>query len=732
MSANRRFFLSLLLVCLVFLPTAAAGEGSIGPVQQLRSFYLTGLFNFVRAGDLAYFTVNPPLENETLWRTDGTAGGTFQIATTAPRSVPGVRYWTVQGSRLFFTGARTINEVPRVLWRSDGTVEGTIPLTQPLSFAIDAPGGVGMSPTSLAIPETGLVFFSAGEEAAEPDYELWATDGTAEGTRFVKDVNPQGSSNPSSMITLGGQLFFLADMPQGKELWRSDGTPEGTERVESFYHLGAGIVALTRAGDGLFLLAETAAGVELWRSDGTEAGTSRVLELPSSRLLGYAAAGRRFFVALEDVGLQNRQLWVAEGDAGEAVQVLETAEPGDFKLLAFGDCVVFSLSEGGYGLEPWLSNGTPEGTRRIADLCPGPCDSSPVFLGVFAGRVVLQANGQGLWSTDGTAAGTRRIGCPGCSAAPVFRGEVAGWLVLVIGDQIWLSDGSQDGAFLAAQFSSLVGDIRVVPLANHLLIVTMDPAFRSTLSSLPVTAPVPPPQSVWLESARVPGFRFKVQIDGLTVGRQEAACMASTLCVSGALPGRSEVFLRIFEPNDPRLRLIKLTPSAADVWVLQTARGLLRHYRLDSSDPAGSTLKGILDSFGSFPGSLEAAVGQAKKPRTPQPPGRWIEAKGIPGFRVQARLTSNGTSRILRREPCIAETFCLSGAVPGRTDVLVRVTGPKPNGYFWPAMARFEPATLEVWVQQRKTGKVRYYRLEAPPAGSSELDGFIDRLGFKK
>src|SRR5215203_115284 len=108
MSANRRFFLSLLLVCLVLLPTAAAGEGSIGPVQQLLSFYLTGFQNFIRAGDLAYFTVNPPLENERLWRTDGTAAGTFQVATTAPRSpVPGVHYWTVQGSRLFFTGPRT-------------------------------------------------------------------------------------------------------------------------------------------------------------------------------------------------------------------------------------------------------------------------------------------------------------------------------------------------------------------------------------------------------------------------------------------------------------------------------------------------------------------------------------------------------------------------------------------------------------------------------------------------
>jgi hypothetical protein len=46
-------------------------------------------------------------------------------------------------------------------------------------------------------------------------------------------------------------------------------------------------------------------------------------------------------------------------------------------------------------------------------------------------------------------------------------------------------------------------------------------------------------------------------------------------------------------------------------------------------------------------------------------------------------------------------------------------------------LTRFTPATLEVWVQQRKTGKVRYYRMNPPPAGSSQLDGSFDRQGFR-
>jgi hypothetical protein len=65
------------------------------------------------------------------------------------------------------------------------------------------------------------------------------------------------------------------------------------------------------------------------------------------------------------------------------------------------------------------------------------------------------------------------------------------------------------------------------------------------------------------------------------------------------------------------------------------------------------------------------------------------------------------------------------------TELLVRVPGPRPNGYYWPTLARFTPAALELWVQQRSTGMIRYYRLNPQPASSSQLDGYFDRQGFR-
>jgi ELWxxDGT repeat protein len=549
------------------------------------------------------------------------------------------------------------------------------------------------------------------------------------GTRLVADVNPEGASHPRSMVAFAGRVFFLADTPQGRELWRSDGTPEGTERVLDLHEPDTG-VSLARAGGALFVLVSSASDVQVWRSDGTEAGAVRVLELPM-RLQRFQAAGRNLFLVTRDAA-GGQEMWAVGGDGEtEAVRVLDMATSPDLVLFPAGDHVVFPL-EDDQGREPWGSDGTPEGTRRIADLCPGACGSLAFFAGTYGGRAVFAADdgASGLepWLTDGTAAGTFRLGdlCPGaCAGGFVQVQELGGWLMLLSASRVWISDGTRDGAWSAGDLATAPETL--VALPDRILFAKgWGGDVVALLGHLPVTAPAPLPGG-WLESPRVPGFRFKVRIDGQTPGRLEPSCMARTLCVSGAMPGRSEVFVRW--PS-----LVKLTTSTVEVWAIQTATGNLRYYRLESTGPTGSTLDGKLDreGFESAPGTLASAVGEAKAPKPPQPPGRWISYPTVPGFRVQARLTADGQSRLLSKAACAADTFCLSGAVPGQTELLVRVTGLRPNGYYWPMLARFTPATLEVWIEQRKTGKVRYYRLNPPPAGSSQLDGLFDRLGFKR
>ena len=740
-------FLRLVPLCLGLLPAAAAAQGAIGPLQAHGSGGFTG--SAVRAGSLAYYaTITPTYPPPYPWgfmRSDGTGPGTFSIDPRGPANdlsgPTGIGFADSLGDLFFFSSAKHWTPQDRRLWRTDGTVAGTFPVTQGMWLAMDG----GLEPPLIRpVPEKGLMFFSASPQQGS-DFELWVTDGAPEGTRLVKDVNPEGSSFPRQMIAFSGRLFFFADTPQGRELWRSDGTPEGTERVHDFPKEDPESLNLVQAGGALLILEDTASGVEVWRSDGTEAGTERVLNL-AHRLHKHQVAGRHLFLVVRDAA-QKDELWALDGGTGQAVRVLQAGMALESQLLPIGDHVAFSL-EDDHGREPWWSDGTPEGTDRIADLCPGPCSSFDSFAGTYGGRAVLRADdgvsGIEPWLTDGTAIGTWRLGdfCPGeCGAAGIAVQEINGWLVLQLDGVVRVSDGTPDSAWSVGKVAP---EAPRLPLPDRLLFFTpyrgAQGPLSSVLWSLPVTAPAPPTGD-WLESARLPGFRFKVRINGRTTGRQEPACMARTLCVSGAVPGRSEVFLRVSEPQfepGPGGHLwpsvIKLTTAAVDVWVLQTATGHLRHYRLKPAGPAISTLPGILDreGFSFVQGGLELAVAAARAGRDPQPPGRWIEAKEVPGFRVQARLTANGKSQILRKAPCIAETFCLGGATPGVTELLVRVQGPKPNGYFWPMLARFAPATMELWVQEKKTKKVRYYRLNAPPAGSSQLDGYLDRLGFKR
>ena len=76
------------------------------------------------------------------------------------------------------------------------------------------------------------LYFEAYDE--EHGVELWASDGTAEGTYLVKDVRP-GPESPElfEFAFAGGRLYFTAnDGVHGFELWTSDGTAEGTSSLD--------------------------------------------------------------------------------------------------------------------------------------------------------------------------------------------------------------------------------------------------------------------------------------------------------------------------------------------------------------------------------------------------------------------------------------------------------------------------------------------------------------------
>src|SRR5436190_19024387 len=61
--------------------------------------------------------------------------------------------------------------------------------------------------------------------------------------------------------------------------------------------------------------------------------------------------------------------------------VTELVGPDAHDFLALGSSTLFAGGGTVAGVEPWITDGTPAGTRLLGDLVPGPAPSYPRFVG---------------------------------------------------------------------------------------------------------------------------------------------------------------------------------------------------------------------------------------------------------------------------------------------------------------------------------------------------------------
>ena len=162
--------------------------------------------NFITMGDLVYFT-----SGDALWRTNGTAAGTFQLKTGITQG----HQWEIsEFAREFKGNFYFVNANSSQLWRSNGTSSGTILLKTSSANNIRI----------LAASEDHLFFVASDPSTGQ---ELYKTDGTTSGTMLVKDINP-GSANgfSGSAAVVGNELYFAAnDGTHGDEPWKTNGLP---------------------------------------------------------------------------------------------------------------------------------------------------------------------------------------------------------------------------------------------------------------------------------------------------------------------------------------------------------------------------------------------------------------------------------------------------------------------------------------------------------------------------
>lgn len=150
------------------------------------------------------------------------------------------------------------------------------------------------------------------------------------------------------------------------------------------------------------------------------------------------------------------------------------------------------------------------------------------------------------------------------------------------------------------------------------------------------------------------------------------------------------------------------------------------------ANPAAGSYTVTVRNLGGGTGEIQTVftvLGAAAGTGDPDPPaGAWLTTSQLPGYRFKVRI--NGAAAGTQVTDCVPETLCVAGALPTRTELFLRVIGPRPNGFLWTQVVRFSTSRLEVWVERTATSEVRYYDLPAISAESDVLPGLVDKTAF--
>ncbi|MCH4154971.1 MAG: T9SS type A sorting domain-containing protein [Muribaculaceae bacterium] len=311
-------------------------------------------------------------------------------------------------------------------------VNQTVASITPDGVTVTSKEGASLNNDKRLVSNASKIFFTAKTDAAGD--ELWVSDGTAAGTKMVKDIVPGADgSNPQYLCLVGDKCFFAATTPDaGTELWVSDGTESGTTMVKDIYA-------------------------------GTGSSTPIFIEPFGSKVLFFAMDDESELVPVVDSTKPEKWLWVSDGTATGTVRIGDTptretgwdSNRGHFAVI--GDKAVFPGFSADMNETLWVTDGTKEGTKAIKDINPkaftGWAKTQPATIqwlcavgnkAIFRAETVSEVTndaslgvngdiGSEIWVSDGTAAGTNWIGvdfAPGSDGGSPIQTQFAWTLPL--------------------------------------------------------------------------------------------------------------------------------------------------------------------------------------------------------------------------------------------------------------------------------------------------------------
>jgi ELWxxDGT repeat protein len=341
------------------------------------------------AGDQAYLVLDDGVHGRELWRTDGTPAGTTLVTDLVPGAEgSGPAELTAVAGSVYFSADG--GDGRELYVATGGDVRQVVDTT---------PGsGDESDPEALARVGRRLVYDAADTltDPAEPRLTFFATDGSAAGT-VALPTDPLWRGYRDSH---GGQDHGVLRQ-ESSYVW-TDGTPAGTRTSHPGDLLGP-----------VSLRGSVAVGaVRVHFSD-----TQLVRSRPGSETLVTGRVGRSevdLFAPADALpfdrgwlftararGEHDRGLWWV-GVRGTARQVMAASGSVAVPLLADRGTALLRVHRPQDGDELWRSDGTAAGTTRIADLAGGRAGSQAAEPVVVGDRIYFAADdrvtGRELWS----------------------------------------------------------------------------------------------------------------------------------------------------------------------------------------------------------------------------------------------------------------------------------------------------------------------------------------------
>lgn len=309
---------------------------------------------------------------------------------------------------------------------------------------------------------------------------------------MVKDINPNGSSNPRIINPFGDYIIFEAnDGTNGIEKWMSDGTESGTWLLKDINPNGDGGASFPDGGgyDGTVFNNEYyfngnngSDGYELWKTDGTESGTVMVKDIYSGSPTSFPTLANWYTVIYNNQlifsaykGRDNDQEpFKTDGTESGTVMIKDICTtrwsigsmrfrgslPGPYVVL--GDYFYFEAHNGETTRDlMYRSDGTESGTVLMLDNNQEVINMNGQIKNIdnilyFGG---WDGNGYpALWRSDGTSAGTYIISTASSGQQPNTFVKCGNNILFVwsngaYGNELWKTDGTESGTLMVKEIN---------------------------------------------------------------------------------------------------------------------------------------------------------------------------------------------------------------------------------------------------------------------------------------